>query len=63
MLMTADPAATLRQLLAEREPVYAQADITVQSREVPHDAIVVEIMRALAGFLNSHDLPAEGDGT
>src|ERR1700761_6227216 len=50
MLMTADPAATLRQLLAEREPVYAQADITVQSREVPHDAIVVEIMRALAGF-------------
>ena len=62
MLQTADPAATLRQLLAEREPVYAQADITVQSREVPHDAIVVEIMRALAGFLNSHDLPAEGDG-
>ncbi len=62
MLMTADPAATLRQLLAEREPVYAQADITVQSREVPHDAIVVEIMRALAGFLNSHHLPAEGDG-
>jgi shikimate kinase len=63
MLMTADPAATLRQLLAEREPVYAQADITVQSREVPHDAILVEIMHALAGFLNSHDLPAEGDGT
>src|ERR1700733_6418055 len=62
MLQTADPAATLRQLLAEREPVYAQADITVQSREVPHDAIVVEIMRALASFLNGHDLPAEGNG-
>ena len=62
MLMTADPAATLRQLLAEREPVYAQADITVQSREVPHDAIVTEIMRALADFLNSHDSPAERDG-
>src|ERR1700733_12353497 len=62
MLQTADPAATLRELLAAREPVYAQADITVQSREVPHDAIVVEIMRALAGFLNGHDLPAEGNG-
>jgi shikimate kinase len=62
MLMTADPAATLRQLLAEREPVYAQADITVQSREVPHDAIVAEIMRALADFLNGRDLPAERDG-
>src|SRR5579863_3320295 len=55
MLMTADPAATLRQLLAEREPVYAQADITVQSREVPHDAIVAEIMRALADFLSGQD--------
>ena len=28
----------------ERYPVYAQADITVQSRDVPHDAIVDEIM-------------------
>ena len=53
MLQTADPAATLRQLLAEREPIYAQSDLTVQSREVPHDAIVAEIMRALAAFLNS----------
>jgi shikimate kinase len=61
MLMTADPAATLRQLLAEREPVYAQADITVQSREVPHDAIVAEIMRALANFLQPRDLPAPKD--
>ena len=54
MLQTPDPEATLRQLLAEREPVYAQADITVQSREVPHDAIVNEIMTALAGFLAAH---------
>jgi shikimate kinase len=51
MLQTADPAATLRQLLEERAPVYAQADLTVQSREVPHDAIVSEIMRALTVFL------------
>jgi shikimate kinase len=58
MLMTADPAATLRRLLAEREPVYALADITVQSREVPHDAIVGEIMRALADFLNARNPPA-----
>ncbi len=62
MLMTADPAATLRQLLAEREPVYAQADITVQSREVPHDAIVAEILRALADFLGGRDLPTTKDG-
>ena len=52
MLQTADPAATLRALLAAREPTYALADITVQSREVPHEAIVTEIIEALAHFLN-----------
>jgi shikimate kinase len=53
MLHTDDPAATLRELLAEREPVYAQADITVQSRDVPHDAIVTEIIEALRGFFGA----------
>jgi shikimate kinase len=51
MLQTDDPAATLRQLMAARQPIYALADITVQSREVPHEAIVSEILQALAGFL------------
>ena len=62
LLQTADPAATLRELLVAREPVYAQADLTVQSREVPHDAIVSEIMTALAAFLNAPGLPPQGDG-
>jgi len=53
MLLTADPAATLRGLIAERGPIYAQADLTVQSREVPHDAIVNEIIEALSVFLAS----------
>ena len=57
MLQTADPEATLRELLVAREPVYARADLTVQSREVPHDAIVGEIVRELAIFLNTPDAP------
>jgi len=60
MLQTADPAATLRELLAVREPVYAQADITVQSREVPHEAIVTEILSALADFLQAPAAPPGG---
>ncbi len=52
MLQTSDPAETLRQLLQERDPVYALADLSVQSREGPHDAIVNEIITALAAFLN-----------
>jgi len=62
LLQTADPAATLRELLVAREPVYAQADLTVQSREVPHDAIVAEIMTALAAFLNAPEAPQQGAG-
>jgi len=52
LLQTSDPGATLRALLAEREPVYAQADLTIQSQETPHDAIVAEIVTALVGLLN-----------
>jgi shikimate kinase len=44
----ADKIATL---LPEREPFYAQSDITVQSREEPHEAVVEEIIAALAGKL------------
>ena len=48
LLKTHDPAATLRELIAARYPVYELADLTVQSREVPHDKIVDEIVSALA---------------
>jgi shikimate kinase len=48
LLKTEDPAATLRRLMEQRYPVYGLADITVQSREVPHDKIVDEIVSALA---------------
>jgi shikimate kinase len=48
MLKTDDPGETLRALMEERYPVYAQADITIQSREVPHEKIVDEIVGALA---------------
>jgi shikimate kinase len=48
MLRTADPAETLKALIAERYPRYAEADVTVLSRDVPHDSIVGEILLALA---------------
>jgi shikimate kinase len=47
LLKTEDPGATLRRLMEERYPVYALADLTVQSREVPHEKIVDEIVDAL----------------
>jgi shikimate kinase len=48
LLQTDDPAETLRRLLDERSPTYQQADLTIHSREVPHEKIVDEILSALA---------------
>ncbi len=53
LLQSGDPAETLRVLLAEREPTYALADLTVQSSDVSHDAIVADMMTALAAFLGA----------
>jgi shikimate kinase len=47
LLQTADPEATLRALLAAREPVYALADITVLSQDDPHDVVVDAVLAAL----------------
>jgi shikimate kinase len=49
MLKTVDPAETLRRLLDERKPVYAQADLTLRSRDAPHETIVNEAIAALVG--------------
>jgi shikimate kinase len=51
LLQTADPEGTVTRLLAEREPVYATADLTIASREVPHDKIVEECIEALHAHL------------
>jgi shikimate kinase len=52
LLKTEDPAATIDKLIAERYPVYAEADIQVQSRDVAHDVVIDDILEALAEFLD-----------
>ena len=51
LLQTADPEATVGRLLREREPIYQYADLTVWSRDVPHERIVDECIEALYGRL------------
>lgn len=48
LLRTADPEAVMRKLIDERYPVYAEADVTVQSRDVQHQQMVNEVIRAIA---------------
>jgi shikimate kinase len=47
-LLERDPEGVMRQLMEARYPVYATADITVESRDLPHDTVVGEIIEALA---------------
>ncbi len=47
LLKNSDPEATLRRLIDERYPVYAEAHLTVESRDVPHETIVDEILEGL----------------
>ncbi|MGI9384833.1 MAG: shikimate kinase [Methyloligellaceae bacterium] len=47
LLKTADPKAVMKDLMERRYPVYKEADIAVQSRDVPHEVIVDEIVSAL----------------
>jgi shikimate kinase len=51
LLQTADPEATVTRLLTEREPIYGKADLTIASREVPHDRIVDETIETLHAHL------------
>jgi len=50
-MLQGDPAQRIAHLMAERYPVYAEADVTVMSRDVAHETIVNEIIAALAGPL------------
>ncbi|TMJ21222.1 MAG: shikimate kinase [Alphaproteobacteria bacterium] len=54
LLQTPDPEATLGRLISEREPVYQHADLTIWSRDVPHEKIVDECVDALHARLRAN---------
>ena len=47
LLRNTDSRTALERLLKEREPVYAQADLTIESDEGPHDSVVRRILAVL----------------
>jgi shikimate kinase len=58
LLQTEDPAATVSRLLEAREPVYQSADLTIWSRDVPHERIVDECIEALRARLCGDAAPS-----
>lgn len=51
LLQTANPRQTLKDLINNRYPTYSMADVTVESLDVPHEAVVDEMMLQLGMFL------------
>jgi shikimate kinase/3-dehydroquinate synthase len=51
LLQNPDPEGTLKRLIDARYPIYALAELTIQSRDVAHDVIVDEIITALSAHL------------
>ena len=51
LLKAPDPRRVMQELMEKRYPVYAEADLTVESRNVPHKVIVNDIIRALCAHL------------
>ena len=58
LLKTGEPRAVLERLIAERYPVYAEADLTVDSIDGPPDATVERVIAALASHGNAAIDPA-----
>lgn len=51
LLQTADPDETMRRLMADRHPVYALADLAVESVETSHERVTEDVIAALRTHL------------
>lgn len=53
LLRTQNPRDTLQALIDRRYPVYAEADVTVVSRDVPQDTVANDTVQALLNHLRT----------
>jgi len=53
LLKTADPRQSLKTLIEARYPIYAEADITVVSREVPQDVVATDVVSSVTAYLQT----------
>lgn len=53
LLASPDPEGALRALVDARYPVYAAADLTVVSRDAPHEHVITDVIEALRAHLGA----------
>ncbi|MEL6298068.1 MAG: shikimate kinase [Pseudomonadota bacterium] len=51
LLKTADPRAKMQALMDERYPIYAEADLVIDSLDHAHDVVVGEALKKLPGAM------------
>ena len=56
LLKTPNPRETLKDLMDKRYPTYAEADVTIVSKDVPQDQVATDVIKALLAHLG------EGNG-
>jgi shikimate kinase len=56
LLKTENPKATLENLMNQRYPIYAEADLTVHSGNVRKEAMVNAVLSAVAGMMQKGDV-------
>jgi shikimate kinase len=52
LLKNGEPSEVIEKLIEERYPIYAEAAIHIQSRDVAHDVVIDDILAALADYLS-----------
>jgi shikimate kinase len=62
LLKHGDPREKLAKLIDERYPVYAQADIVVDSVDGPPETTLERVLSALADYLTANPMDTTGDG-
>ncbi len=62
LLQAADPEEVMRGLMEKRYPVYSEADIAIETRDVPHNIIVNDVINALIGYVCGNECSNEEAG-
>jgi shikimate kinase len=62
LLAAGKPEKVMKKLMEERYPIYEEADVTVESRDVPHEMIVGAVIDALAAKLGCAAKPDKAQG-
>lgn len=61
LLQGEDPEATMRGLMERRYPIYAEADISILSQDVPQEVMVQASLEALLAYLDGEELAGRSE--